>query len=112
MTDKIVVFSTCETESEARKLARALVEGRLAACVNIVSGMRSVYRWKGVVEEASEILLIVKTNRELLPQVREAIEKIHSYELPEVIALQIVDGSERYLEWLSGELITEPDAPR
>ncbi len=112
MTDKIVVLSTCETETEARQIARALVEGRLAACVNIVNGMRSVYRWKGAVEEANEVLLLIKTSRTLLPEVRDAIQKIHSYELPEVIALSIVDGSDSYLEWLSAELITEPDASR
>lgn len=112
MTDKIVVLSTCETVAEARQVARALVEARLAACVNIVNGMRSVYRWKGAVEEADEILLFIKTSRALLPEVRSTIEKIHSYELPEVIALPIVDGSERYLEWLSSELVTKPDIPR
>jgi periplasmic divalent cation tolerance protein len=112
MTDKLVVFSTSETEEEARTIARALVEGQLAACVNIVPGLHSVYRWKGAVEEASEVLLIIKTSRTLFGQVRAVIERIHSYELPEVIALPIVDGSERYLEWLSSALATQTDVPR
>jgi periplasmic divalent cation tolerance protein len=112
MTDKLVVFSTSETEEEARTIAHALVEGQLAACVNIVPGLHSVYRWKGAVEEASEVLLIIKTSRTLFGQVRAVIERIQSYELPEVIALPIVDGSERYLEWLSSALATQTDVPR
>jgi periplasmic divalent cation tolerance protein len=100
MTDKIVLVTTCESAAEADKIASALVENRLAACVNILPGVTSVYRWKGTVERASEIILLIKTSRPLLAQVRAEIERLHSYELPEVIALPIVDGSERYLEWL------------
>lgn len=101
MTDKIVLLTNCESADEAERLARALVEARLAACVNIVGGVRSVYRWKGAVETASEVMLVIKTSRELLPEAQALIEKLHSYELPEVIALSIVDGSERYLDWLA-----------
>ena len=100
MTDKIVLLTTCESAAEADKIASALVENRLAACVNILPGVSSVYRWKETVERASEIMLLIKTSRPLLAQVRAEIERLHSYELPEAIALQIVDGSERYLEWL------------
>jgi periplasmic divalent cation tolerance protein len=100
MLDKIVLVTTCESVAEADKIASALVENRLAACVNILPGVSSVYRWKGTVERASEIILLIKTSRPLLAQVQAEIERLHSYELPEVIALQIVDGSERYLEWL------------
>jgi periplasmic divalent cation tolerance protein len=100
MTDKIVLVTACESAAEADKIASALVENRLAACVNILPGVSSVYRWKGTVERASEIILLIKTSRPLLAQVQAEIERLHSYELPEVIALQIVDGSERYLEWL------------
>jgi periplasmic divalent cation tolerance protein len=112
MTDKIVVISTCEAEEEARRLARALVEAQLAACVNIVPGMRSVYRWKGAVEEANEFLLVIKTSRELFDEVRLTLERLHSYEVPEAIALPIVDGAEGYLEWFSSSLKTEPGPPR
>lgn len=101
MTDKIVLLTACESAEEAEKIARALVESRLAACVNIVSGVRSVYRWKDAVETANELLLVVKTSRALLPDAQALIEKVHSYELPECIAIQIVDGSERYLDWMS-----------
>jgi periplasmic divalent cation tolerance protein len=100
MTDKIVLVTTCESVAEGDKIASALVESRLAACVNILSGISSVYRWKGTVERASEIILLIKTSRPLLAQVQAEIERLHSYELPEVIALEIADGSERYLEWL------------
>jgi periplasmic divalent cation tolerance protein len=111
MTDKIAVLSTCESEDEARRLARELVEARLAACVNIVPGIRSVFQWKGAVEEANELLLVVKTSRALLNEVRAAIERLHSYELPEVIAFQIVDGSAEYLEWLAKGLKPAEELP-
>ncbi len=104
MTDKIVVFSTCGSTEEAEKIARHLVEERLAACVNVVPGIRSFYRWKGEIESAVEWLLIVKSSRQLLPRLRAALEKLHSYELPETIAIPIVDGSLNYLNWLDSEL--------
>ena len=100
MTDKIVILTACETREEAERIAHDLVERQLAACVNILGGVSSVYRWKGAVESASEILLLIKTSRALKPEVQAAIEKIHTYELPECVAIPIVDGSERYLEWL------------
>lgn len=105
MTDKIVVFSTCGSAEEAEKIARALVSKRLAACVNLLPAMRSIYRWKGAIEDAQEILLVIKSSRALFGEVRAEIEKLHSYEVAEVIATQIVDGSEAYLEWMGRELI-------
>ena len=108
MTDKIVVLSTCASPEEAHGLARALVEKRLAACVNIVPGVRSVYHWKDAIEEEEEVLLVIKTSRPLLDELRSEIERLHSYEVPEVIALQVVDGSERYLAWLDRELAHKP----
>jgi periplasmic divalent cation tolerance protein len=103
MTDKIVVLSTCETDEQAKKIARHLVEKRLAACVNIVPGAHSIYRWKGAVEEAAEFVLLIKSKRELFSALRAELAKVHSYEVPEAIALQIVDGSEEYLAWLDRE---------
>ena len=107
MTDKIVILSTCGSEEEGGKLARLLVERHLAACVSLIPRMRSVYRWKGAIESTEECLLIVKTSRELFDQLRRILEEAHSYELPEALALQVVDGSPAYLNWLEGSLRTE-----
>jgi|ERR1041384_4589852 periplasmic divalent cation tolerance protein len=106
MTDKIVILSTCGTEEEAERLARMLLEARLAACVNVIPRMRSFYRWKGELEDAAESLLIIKSSRPLFDQVRIALEKAHSYELPELIALPIFDGAPNYLNWLQENLGT------
>ncbi len=111
MTDKIVVLSTCASAEEAAKLARTLVEQRLAACVNILPGVRSVYRWKGAVEDAGEWLILIKSRRDLFDSLREAIEREHSYEVPEIIALPIVAGSESYLQWLAAETAGEEPQP-
>lgn len=104
MTDKIVVLTTCDSEQQAERMARHLVEKKLAACVNITGKVHSVYRWKDAVEDSSEILLIIKTRRDLFPRIREEIAAMHSYEVPEVIALPIIDGSEAYLAWIDREL--------
>lgn len=106
MTDKIVVLSTCDSVEEARKLARILVEAKLAACVNIVPGITSVYRWKGKIEEDAEWLLVIKTRRELFDQLRSKTADSHSYEVPELIALPIEDGAAPYLEWMERQLGT------
>jgi periplasmic divalent cation tolerance protein len=105
MTDKIIVFSTCGSAEEAERIARALVSKRLAACVNLLPQVRSIYRWKGAVEDAQETLLVIKSTRALFDELRAEIEKLHSYEVAEVIALPIVDGSEAYLAWLGREVI-------
>jgi periplasmic divalent cation tolerance protein len=104
MTDKIVVLSTCATEEDAAKLARALVEARVAACVTMVPGARSVYRWQGAVESAAECLLIIKSSRGLFESLRTALEEAHTYDVPEVLAVPVVDGSVDYLNWLEGQL--------
>src|SRR5437016_14034422 len=108
MTDKIVVLSTCNSGAQAEQIARALVEERLAACVNIIPGIRSIYRWKDQVEDAVEWLLVIKSRRDLMDELRASIGKIHAYEVPEVLALPVVDGSASYLEWLDRELRPQP----
>jgi periplasmic divalent cation tolerance protein len=100
MTDKKLVLTTAGSAEEARKIALALVERRLAACVNVVPGIRSIYRWKEKPEEAEEWLLIVKTTGAAFSKVRQTIQEVHSYGLPECIGIDISDGSEEYLEWI------------
>jgi periplasmic divalent cation tolerance protein len=104
MTDKIVVLSTCASAEEAERIARLLVERQAAACVNVIPGMRSYYRWKDSIEESSEFLLIIKSSRELFDIVRTELVKAHSYELPELIVLPIIDGSPEYLGWIDSVL--------
>jgi periplasmic divalent cation tolerance protein len=104
MTNKIVVLSTCGSEAEAEKLARAVVEARLAACVNVVPGIRSFYRWQGALESSDEVLLVIKSTTERFPALRETLQSLHSYEVPEIVALPIADGAEDYLNWLDGSV--------
>ena len=104
ITDKRIVLTTAGSQEEARKIAQALVERRLAACVNILGPMESVYRWQGAVETASEFLLIIKTTAAAFPRVRDAVKELHSYEVSECVMLNIEDGSETYLKWL-GEAV-------
>lgn len=104
MTDKILVLCTCDSADEALRLARRLVDAKVAACVNISGPATSVYRWHGAVETAQEWMLSIKSRRDLFPALREELVKAHSYEVPEVIALPVVDGSESYLRWLDHEL--------
>jgi periplasmic divalent cation tolerance protein len=105
MTDKLLVLTTAGSEEEAAKIARALVERRLAACVNIVPRVKSVYRWEGKVESAEEFLLLVKTTRARKEQVGAAIRELHSYELPECMAITIDAGSKEYLDWIGENVI-------
>lgn len=104
MTDKIVVLSTCSSREEADRIARQLVETRLAACVNIVPGVRSVYRWNGAIEEAEESLLVIKSSRPLFEDLQAEIARLHSYQTPEALAIAVVDGAEPYLMWMAHEL--------
>jgi len=104
MTDKIVVFSACSTLDEARRIARKLIEERLASCVNLTPGVRSLYRWKGAIEEADECLLVIKSSRDLFDRLRLELEKAHTYEVPEVVAVPILAGSPNYMNWLDSEL--------
>lgn len=100
MTNKRLVLTTTSSQEEARRIAHALVERRLAACVNVVSRIDSIYRWKEKVEETQEFLLLIKTTESAVDQLREAIQELHSYEVPECIVLPIEDGSEKYLNWI------------
>ncbi len=96
----IVVLSTTDDAGEGRRIARALVEEKKAACVNIVPGVESIFRWEGKLDEARENLLVVKTKESLLPEVTKLVKKMHSNEVPEIISLPIIGGNEDYLRWL------------
>ena len=104
MSEALIVFCTCGSKEEAERVARMLVEERLAACVNVLPGIRSVYRWQGAVESGDEILLLMKTTADKFSALRDRIQEIHSYDVPEIVALPVVAGSERYLAWLEEQV--------
>ena len=99
-----IVLVTCASIAEARKIAEHVVEQKLAACANIVPGVESIYRWKGSVESAKEFLLLIKTSRKRFSAVSTLVKKLHSYEVPEIIALNIADGSREYLDWITSNV--------
>lgn len=99
-SEEIAVLITAPNDEMAAAISRALVEARLAACANIVRGIRSIYAWQGKIEDETEVLMIVKTRRELFDTLKAKVRQLHSYEVPEIIALPIVTGSEDYLAWL------------
>jgi len=108
MSNELLVLVTAPGEDEARRIATVLVEGRLAACVNIIGAVESVYRWEGKVTMDREALLIVKTTAARYEQVEQRVKELHSYSTPEVIAIRIERGSEQYLSWLQGS-VNQPD---
>lgn len=101
MTDKIVVFVTAPNLTEAQKIAKRLVKLKFAACVNVTEPVRSVYRWKGKVEQQKEYLLIIKTTRDKFKKVEAEILSNHRYTTPEIICLPIIDGTANYLAWIA-----------
>ena len=103
MTDYIVVFVTAKSEKEAEKIAQVLLKEKLAACVNIAPGLKSVFRWKGKISAEVEVLLMIKTKDRLFEKLKKKIIEIHSYDVPEIIALPILAGFEKYLDWLGKE---------
>jgi periplasmic divalent cation tolerance protein len=103
VTDAIVVLVTAPGADEAARIARAVVEERLAACGNVVPGLRSIYRWQGAVQEDAEALLVLKTTRDRFEALRARVLALHPYEVPEVIALPVEAGSAPYLDWIAKE---------
>lgn len=95
-----IVFNTCPDEQTAAVLARALIEARLAACVNIVPGLRSIYHWEGRLQEGTEVLLLIKTTADRYPQVEAFIRERHPYSLAEIVSVPISDGLPAYLRWI------------
>jgi periplasmic divalent cation tolerance protein len=99
-----IALSTCRSPEQAARLAQELVSRRLAACVNVVPSVRSFYWWDNRVQEDNEVLLVIKTRVELLPQLQAALHELHSYDVPEFIVLPIVDGSPAYLDWIDANV--------
>ncbi len=100
MTDYGVIFITAASREEAEKIASALVEQKLVACVNILSGITSVFWWEGNLCKEQEVFMMAKTEMKHFPQVAETVKKLHSYQVPEIIMLPIVQGSADYLQWI------------
>lgn len=105
MTDKVLVLTTAGSVAEAQKIAHELVERRLAACVNIVPRIQSVYRWEGKVETSEEYLLLIKTTKIRAAEVQAAIRELHSYDLPEYVVIAMEGGSEEYLKWIEDSVV-------
>ncbi|MCX8116338.1 MAG: divalent-cation tolerance protein CutA [Desulfobacterota bacterium] len=104
--EPILIFVTCGSEEEALKIARALVEDRLVACVNLLAPVRSIYRWEGRVWDEREWLLLMKTQRKRFAEVESKVKSLHSYSVPEIIGLSLTEGNPSYLNWLAD--MTEP----
>jgi len=100
-TGRVVVYITAPNEEEAERIARMLVDKRLAACAALVSPIRSIYRWKGEVCDEKEVLIIAKTTAAMFGSLRDATLEAHSYEVPEIVAVPIADGEPRYLQWIT-----------
>ena len=102
-TEYITVFITAPNEEEAARLSHAIVGERLAACVNIIRSVRSIYRWQGRIEDEQEVLMLVKTKKTLFERLQGRVKELHSYAVPEIIGLSVVEGSKQYLDWLGQE---------
>ena len=107
MTKKRLVLTTASSQEEARTIAQALIERRLAACINIVPQVESIYRWKDKIETATEWLLIIKTTSDAFDRVRDVLKELHPYEVPECIEIAIEDGSAPYLDWIENSVRSE-----
>ena len=103
MSNYIVIYITTGSVNEAKKIGRALVEEKLVACSNIISPIRSIYCWQGKICDDKEALMVLKTRKKLFNQIVKRVEKLHSYDVPEIIAMPIIEGSSKYLSWLNEE---------
>ena len=98
--DYCVVFVTAKNKQEAEKIARGLLQARLAACVNIMEGVKSLFMWEGKLDTAQEVLLVIKTQQKLFSSLAKKVKALHSYKVPEIIALPIIAGDKAYLQWV------------
>ena len=104
MTDVVLVLSTVPDDASAETLARTLVDEKLAACVNVLAPMVSIYRWKGAVEQSAERQLVIKTTRGMVPALGKRLKELHSYELPELIVISVDGGANNYLDWVASSV--------
>jgi len=104
-TGYIIILMTAPSKGEARRIASALVRKKLAACGNIIAGVESLFRWKSKIEKAREVLVLLKTKTSLFGDVVSEIERLHSYEVPEIIAVPIAAGNEKYLKWIHSTVL-------
>ena len=105
MTDKIIVFVTCESREQAETIAQSVVSEKLAACVNVLPGIRSCYVWEGRLTWSDEVLLVIKTTRGRFDQLQERIKALHSYSVPEIVGVTIDAAFERYAEWIESSVM-------
>lgn len=110
MTDKVIILVTAASRRECRKIAKHLVEAKLAACVNITVSVESLYRWEGKIADEKEFVMLIKSTRGLFREIKAEISRLHSYHTPEIICLPIIDGSRNYLQWLS-DSVKAPGPP-
>lgn len=103
MPDHIVIYITTGSISEAKKIGRTLVEEKLVACSNIISPIRSIYSWQGKICDDKEVLMVLKTKKKLFKQIAKRVEELHSYDVPEIIAIPIIEGSSKYISWINEE---------
>lgn len=104
----ILVITTASSDLEAKKLGQALIENKLAACVNIIPSITSIFRWEEKISAESELIIIAKSHQKLFSKIKEKILSIHSYDIPEIISVPISDGSEEYLKWIEEQLQDVP----
>ena len=104
MTDKIIVFVTCESKEQAEEIAQAVVTDRLAACVNVLPGVRSCYVWEGQLTWSDEVLLLIKTTRARFDPLQHRVKALHSYSVPEIVATPIEEGSQPYMDWIDASV--------
>jgi len=101
----VVIYSTIDNIKQAKKIAKTLVEEKLAACVNIIPNIHSIYRWKGKIENGNEVVLIAKTSENMVKNAIKKIKSIHTYELPDIIVLPVIDGLKEYLDYINNETL-------
>lgn len=104
MQDAIVIFVTCADKEQAEKIAQSLIKKKEAACVNVIAGIESIFWWEGRVESADEVLLVIKSKKSKLNQIIVTVKSLHSYEVPEIIALPVIAGDEKYLKWVDDSI--------